>query len=66
MRRVHRGLPPPMRALGDRYVRDEFDRHRAGQTTAAQWHAFHTEWSKCEPGCVPRLSPSFALAADLG
>jgi hypothetical protein len=40
-----------MRSLGDRYVRDEFDRHRSGKTTAAQWRAFHTEWSKCEPGC---------------
>lgn len=61
MRRVHRGLPPPMRALGDRYVRDEFDRHRAGQTTAMQWHAFHTEWSKCEPAC--HMSPAVVAVA---
>lgn len=46
VRRVHRGLPPPMRALGDRYVRDEFDRHRAASTTAGQWRAFGAEWSK--------------------
>ena len=43
--RVHRqALPPPMRALGDRYIRDEFRRHKEGDTTEPQWRAFAAEW----------------------
>eukprot|EP00959_Pyramimonas_sp_CCMP1952_P424911 8900050-Pyramimonas_sp.AAC.1 len=45
--RTHRtDLPPPMRALGDRYARDEFRRHKEGNTTEVQWREFHSEWQK--------------------
>ena len=45
--RTHRtDLPPPMRALGDRYARDEFKRHKEGNTTETQWREFHSEWQK--------------------
>jgi hypothetical protein len=45
--RVHRKvLPPPMRALGDRYMRDEFRRHKEGNTTESQWRAFAAEWQQ--------------------
>lgn len=45
--RVHRqNLPPTMRALGDRYVRDEFRRHKEGDTTDPQWRAFGSEWQQ--------------------
>jgi len=43
--RAHRKvLPPPMRALGDRYLRDEFRRHKEGNTSDNQWRAFAAEW----------------------
>lgn len=43
--RVHRqNLPPPMRALGDNYLRDEMRRHKDAQTTKKQWETFVTEW----------------------
>ena len=43
--RVHRqNLPPPMRALGDNYLRDEMRRHKDAQTTKQQWETFVTEW----------------------
>lgn len=43
--RIHRNsLPPPMRALGDGYVRDEMRRHKDAQTSTAQWQTFVKEW----------------------
>ncbi len=43
--RIHReNLPPPMRALGDNYVRDEMRRHKDAQTSKAQWQTFVKEW----------------------
>ncbi|XP_059584960.1 succinate dehydrogenase assembly factor 3, mitochondrial isoform X2 [Alligator mississippiensis] len=42
--RLHRALPPALRALGDRYVRDEFRRHRAVGPAEAQ--RFLREWEK--------------------
>lgn len=43
--RLHRQrLPPPMRAMGDTYVRDEFSRHLKGKTTQEQWRVFVAEW----------------------
>ena len=45
--RVHRlKLPPPMRQLGDDFLREEFRRHRAAGTTRAQWVAFVREWQR--------------------
>ena len=44
--RLHRRLPPPMRALGDAYARDEFRRHLRGTTTPAQWRTFVGEWER--------------------
>jgi len=43
--RVHRDkLPPPMKALGDSYVQEEFRRHLKAKTTPTQWKEFGTEW----------------------
>ena len=43
--RIHREkLPPPMRALGDKYLRDEMHRHKDAQTTKTQWKTFVKEW----------------------
>jgi hypothetical protein len=47
--RAHRSLlPPPMRPLGDAYVREEFRQvlQRGKTTTEAQWHAFFNEWDR--------------------
>ncbi|KAL3147946.1 acetate non-utilizing protein 9 [Trebouxia sp. C0009 RCD-2024] len=45
--RIHRQhLPPPMRALGDNYLRDEMRRHKDAQTTNKQWQTFITEWQQ--------------------
>jgi hypothetical protein len=45
--RIHRErLPPPMRALGDQYARDEWRRHRSANTTKQQWQTFMQEWQK--------------------
>jgi len=41
--RLHRGLPVELKAIGDQYVRDEFQRHRqAGPQEAA---TFLQEWA---------------------
>uniref|UniRef100_A0A8C6ZMC0 Succinate dehydrogenase assembly factor 3 n=1 Tax=Nothoprocta perdicaria TaxID=30464 RepID=A0A8C6ZMC0_NOTPE len=40
--RLHRALPPALRALGDRYVQEEFRRHRAAGPAEAQ--RFLREW----------------------
>jgi hypothetical protein len=45
--RTHRiKLPPPMRAMGDRYVREEFKAHLRpdANTTQDQWKTFFNEW----------------------
>lgn len=45
--RLHRHkLPPPMRSIGDRYLRDEFRRHRDAHPplTPQQWHEFTQQW----------------------
>ncbi|XP_062423746.1 succinate dehydrogenase assembly factor 3, mitochondrial [Rhea pennata] len=39
---LHRALPPALRALGDRYVREEFRRHKAVGPAEAQ--RFLREW----------------------
>ena len=45
--RTHRNvLPPPLRAMGDTYARDEFRRHWKPQTTKNQWQAFVQEWQR--------------------
>ncbi|NWU97788.1 SDHF3 factor, partial [Upupa epops] len=40
--RLHRALPAALRALGDRYVREEFRKHKAAQPAEAQ--RFLREW----------------------
>lgn len=39
---LHRALPPALRDLGDRYVKEEFRRHRAAGPAEAQ--RFLREW----------------------
>ncbi|NWZ76867.1 SDHF3 factor, partial [Poecile atricapillus] len=39
---LHRALPPALRALGDRYVKEEFRRHKAAGPAEAQ--RFLREW----------------------
>jgi Complex1_LYR-like len=47
LRCLHRAkLPPPMREVGDRYLKAEFEAHLKGKTTADQWAVFGQEWSK--------------------
>ncbi|KAI8474634.1 MAG: hypothetical protein J3K34DRAFT_366119 [Monoraphidium minutum] len=44
--RVHRAkLPPPLRTLGDSYVKAEVRRHLDGKTSAAQWREFGDQWA---------------------
>lgn len=40
--RLHRALPPALRDLGDRYVKEEFRRHKAAGPAEAQ--RFLREW----------------------
>ncbi|XP_035174370.1 succinate dehydrogenase assembly factor 3, mitochondrial [Oxyura jamaicensis] len=40
--RLHRALPPALRELGDRYVREEFRKHKAAGPAEAQ--RFLREW----------------------
>lgn len=41
--RLHRGMPQEMQALGDQYVKDEFQRHK---TAEAQFvPVFMKEWT---------------------
>jgi Complex1_LYR-like len=45
--RLHRcKLPPPMKAMGDKYVKTEFLAHIKGNTTEQQWQQFLTEWTR--------------------
>jgi hypothetical protein len=45
--RLHRErLPPPMRSMGDTYVKSEFRRHLRGSTTEEQWRVFVAEWQR--------------------
>ena len=37
-------LPPPMKEMGDKYVRSEFSAHMNGKTTPEQWQQFTSEW----------------------
>jgi len=41
--RLHRGLVPELRALGDQYVRDEFKRHRNAEPPFIP--IFMSEWT---------------------
>lgn len=44
--RVHRRkLPPPLRSLGDSYVKSEVRRHLDGKTSQRQWREFGDQWS---------------------
>lgn len=40
--RLHRGLPVEFKAIGDQYVRDEFQRHKKCQPAEA--NVFMAEW----------------------
>lgn len=45
--RVHRlKLPPPMRALGDSFARDEFRLWAASKSSADQWREFGGQWTR--------------------
>ncbi|KDD74943.1 hypothetical protein H632_c973p1 [Helicosporidium sp. ATCC 50920] len=65
-------LPPPMRAMGDAYARDEFRRHLRGSPSSAQWEAFTQEWTRyCSlldgdpvPGVSQVASAAEPLALD--
>ncbi|KAG7166305.1 succinate dehydrogenase assembly factor 3, mitochondrial-like [Homarus americanus] len=41
--KLHRGLPLELKALGDQYIRDEFQRHKEAAPEQAQ--AFMVEWT---------------------
>ncbi|KAL3318046.1 acetate non-utilizing protein 9 [Cichlidogyrus casuarinus] len=41
--RLHKGLPPEMKELGDRYVKDEFKRHKTASVEYVK--PFMVEWS---------------------
>lgn len=43
--RVHRGLPPELRIIGDNYARDEFKRHM--NCTPEESQIFLREWTVC-------------------
>ena len=36
--KLHRGLPLPMQALGDQYVKEEFRRHKEAQKPVSYTH----------------------------
>ena len=46
--RLHAGLPPVMRELGQRVLKEEWrsflSAHREGKATAAQWEEFSAQW----------------------
>uniref|UniRef100_A0A2K6UCZ4 Succinate dehydrogenase assembly factor 3 n=1 Tax=Saimiri boliviensis boliviensis TaxID=39432 RepID=A0A2K6UCZ4_SAIBB len=49
---LHRVLPPDLKALGDRYVKDEFRRHKAVGSDEAQrflqeWEGMSTNLDTC-------------------
>lgn len=45
--KIHKDkLPPPMREMGDKYVRSEFLAHIKGDTTPEQWQQFTREWER--------------------
>lgn len=66
--RLHRDkLPPPMRAMGDTYVKDEFSRHLRGNTSEAQWQVFMQEWQRYHAmlsGSADLLPDPAAAAAE--
>jgi hypothetical protein len=69
--RLHRDkLPPPMRAMGDTYVKDEFRKHLKGKTTDEQWRVFMHEWQRYHAmlaGNADILTdPAAAAAAQAG
>uniref|UniRef100_A0A8B9BGB3 Succinate dehydrogenase assembly factor 3 n=1 Tax=Anser brachyrhynchus TaxID=132585 RepID=A0A8B9BGB3_9AVES len=58
--RLHRALPPALRELGDRYVREEFRKHKAAGPAEAQ--RFLREW---EEG-TSHFSESWVVMAGVG
>ena len=45
--RVHRlRLPPPMRALGDSFARDEFRAWAGSKSSGEQWREFGGQWTR--------------------
>lgn len=45
--KVHRSkLPPPIREMGNKYVKEEFKAHFQADTTEQQWKVFLREWTK--------------------
>lgn len=54
---LHRVLPPDLKALGDRYVKDEFRRHKMVGSDEAR--RFMQEWEASE--CPPLSPPSYTL-----
>ncbi|VDO49601.1 unnamed protein product [Haemonchus placei] len=45
--RLHYGLPPPARLMGDTYVKDEFRRHK--DANAEHTAIFLNEWTDLDP-----------------
>ncbi|RLW11457.1 hypothetical protein DV515_00001542 [Chloebia gouldiae] len=66
--RLHRALPPALRDLGDRYVKEEFRRHRAAGPAEAQ--RFLREWEaiaeilRIKVGRILHFSESQGVVAD--
>ncbi|XP_041040549.1 succinate dehydrogenase assembly factor 3, mitochondrial [Carcharodon carcharias] len=67
---VHRLLPPELRALGDRYVRDEFRRNRAVEVQQAnrfieEWEAYADILQAQATECVMHPTQKANYGADL-
>lgn len=64
--RAHRSqLPPPLRALGDGYVRSEVRRHADAKTTPAQWAQFEEQWCAYLSGLSGRADADEAHGATV-
>lgn len=53
--RVHRGLPPELRVLGDNYARDEFKRHKKCNKDEAK--IFLNEWTDYAINLAKQMKP---------
>ncbi|CAJ0588558.1 unnamed protein product [Cylicocyclus nassatus] len=62
--RLHYGLPPPARLMGDTYVKDEFRRHK--NATPEQTAVFVNEWTNYCITLAKQLSQKGIVKGFLG